>query len=232
MAGITSIPVMKNRSALLQANFYIQQERNRQMAASDNANYLAIMTSNLFHWKRFPCNPLLVLRHFAKQLLNSSLLTRCQVLWVDHAHQTRLLEAVHRPENIIQWHCSNFFKLPSTHLDHLLFSTRWLANRIDSRQSSFRLFTQRISQKHKWWNWTQTFCDFHDFLYQTKASSRFPFMNSRRALKKRNQTPFGYSCGDGSELEIVSVNQKNLTESCCWSISSQNFKSPSWWLRT
>lgn len=104
------------------------------------------------------------------------------------------------------------YKVVFIYLDHLEFSTRYDEYKIDSRQSSFRLFTHSISQlfkennfwlgsvlrsrdfisyKQRWWNWGHMFCDFHDFLYQTKASSKFPFINSSRPLKKRNQTPFG-----------------------------------------
>jgi hypothetical protein len=55
------------------------------------------------------------------------------------------------------------------------------------------LFVHMSSQKQRWWNWGHIFWDFHDFLYHFIDSSMLAFINSKRPLKKRNHTPWGYS---------------------------------------
>lgn len=67
------------------------------------------------------------------------------------------------------------------------------------------LFVHISSQKQRWWNWGHIFWDSHDLTYHFMDSSILPFINSKRPLKKRNHTPWGYNWKHRKEIFILSA---------------------------
>lgn len=128
---------------------------------------------------------------------------RRQICFITHQHHNSSLVRINctRPFALLaQICCKRFSFAPiqfrAENKGKWKMMERWLKNEtahIVLRMNFTYQLTHNISQKHKWWNCGHISCDFQDFLYQTSASSKLPFINSKRPLKNKNQTPFGYA---------------------------------------